>query len=116
MVAPISEPFQHRGARPRRTDTSSWITLQVMSRYPASLSPVKDKTPSPLLGSKFRSRPSRREPSGVFSLFSTTQIRQFKEAFSMIDQDGDGVVTEADLKGIFTSLGTRPVCWLYTSS
>lgn len=52
-----------------------------------------------------RSSRARREPSGVFSLFQTGQIKQFKEAFSMIDQDGDGLVTEADLKSIFSSLG-----------
>ncbi|KZO95918.1 calcium-binding EF-hand domain-containing protein [Calocera viscosa TUFC12733] len=46
-----------------------------------------------------------REASGVFSLFSPPQIQQFKEAFSLIDQDGDGVVDEGDLKGILGSLG-----------
>lgn len=52
-----------------------------------------------------RSRFKRREPSGVFSLFQPTQIQQFKEAFSLIDQDGDGIVSEADLKGVFGNLG-----------
>jgi len=32
-------------------------------------------------------------------------VQQFKEAFSLIDQDGDGIVTEDDLKRIFASLG-----------
>jgi Ca2+-binding EF-hand superfamily protein len=41
----------------------------------------------------------------VFSLFQTAQIQQFKEAFSLIDQDGDGIVSEQDLKAIFASLG-----------
>lgn len=48
---------------------------------------------------------ARREPSGVFSLFQPAQIQQFKEAFSLIDQDRDGVVSERDLKEIFASLG-----------
>jgi Ca2+-binding EF-hand superfamily protein len=42
---------------------------------------------------------------GVFSLFSTQQVQQFKEAFSLIDQDADGIVDEADLKNMFGSLG-----------
>ncbi|KAG8885015.1 hypothetical protein FRB97_002522 [Tulasnella sp. 331] len=73
------------------------------SRYPSMLgtgggsSHLKPKT----------SR-SRREPSGVFTLFQPAQIQQFKEAFSLIDQDGDGMVTEADLKSIFASLGITP--------
>jgi myosin regulatory light chain 12 len=59
-------------------------------------------TPSKLGRQKSR---GRREPSGVFSLFQTAQIQQFKEAFSLIDQDGDGIVSEQDLKAIFASLG-----------
>jgi len=73
-----------------------------MSRYPDHLTPTS--TPS-----KLKQKPrARREPSGVFSLFQTPQIQQFKEAFSLIDQDGDGVVSEQDLKGIFASLGLPP--------
>ena len=72
-----------------------------MSRYPDNLTPTS--TPSKL--SKSQKSRARREPSGVFSLFQTPQIQQFKEAFSLIDQDGDGLISEQDLKGIFSSLG-----------
>jgi myosin regulatory light chain 12 len=41
-------------------------------------------------------------------LFQPPQVQQFKEAFSLIDQDGDGIVTEEDLKRIFASLGQFP--------
>ncbi|KAF8578996.1 EF-hand [Ramaria rubella] len=75
-----------------------------MSRYPEHLTP--NSTPSKLSRSQ-KSR-ARREPSGVFSLFQTPQIQQFKEAFSLIDQDGDGLISEQDLKGIFASLGLAP--------
>lgn len=51
-----------------------------------------------------RSR-TRREASGVFSLFQPPQIAQFKEAFQLIDHDKDGWVGESDLKEIFASLG-----------
>ncbi|KAF7798544.1 hypothetical protein EIP86_009765 [Pleurotus ostreatoroseus] len=76
-----------------------------MSRY---LSPdiTPQSTPSKLTKSQ-KSR-ARREPSGVFSLFQPPQIQQFREAFSLIDHDGDGVVSEQDLKHIFTSLGITP--------
>ena len=47
----------------------------------------------------------RREPSGVFSLFQPPQIQQFREAFSLIDHDGDGVINEQDLRYILPSLG-----------
>lgn len=72
-----------------------------MSKYPNLLSAG---TPSTSLTKSQKSR-SRREASGVFSLFQPSQVQQFKEAFSLIDQDRDGVVSERDLKEIFASLG-----------
>jgi myosin regulatory light chain 12 len=71
-----------------------------MSRYPAHLSADGGSL------TKAQKSRARREPSGVFSLFQPAQIQQFKEAFSLIDQDRDGVVSERDLKEIFASLGT----------
>ncbi len=75
-----------------------------MSRYPDHLSP----NITPPRSTKSQKSRSRREPSGVFSLFQPQQIQQFKEAFSLIDQDRDGLVGERDLKDTFASLGTRP--------
>ncbi|KAH9031844.1 EF-hand [Lactarius hengduanensis] len=72
-----------------------------MSRYPSHLSP--NITPT-----KSQKSRARREPSGVFSLFQPQQIQQFKEAFSLIDQDRDGLVGERDLKDTFASLGAWP--------
>jgi myosin regulatory light chain 12 len=74
-----------------------------MSRYPTHLSPNITPTKS---GKVQKSR-ARREPSGVFSLFQPQQIQQFKEAFSLIDQDRDGLVGERDLRDTFASLGAR---------
>jgi myosin regulatory light chain 12 len=48
-----------------------------------------------------------REASGAaYTMFTTEQVKQFKEAFNMIDQDGDGRVTEEDLKVMLSNLGT----------
>ena len=65
-----------------------------MSKYPDHLSPG---TP--------RHRSTRRQVSGVLSLFQAQQVQQFKEAFQLIDHDKDGWVTESDLKDIFGNLG-----------
>lgn len=80
-----------------------------MSRYPDLLSPNITPTTTPTKVSKSQRSRQRREPSGVFSLFSPPQIQQFREAFSLIDHDGNGVVSEQDLKHIFTSLGALPL-------
>ena len=77
-----------------------------MSKYDSYLTP--NSTPTKLPKSQ-RSR-QRREPSGVFSLFQPNQVQLFREAFSLIDHDADGVVTEQDLKHIFASLGTKSPC------
>ena len=76
-----------------------------MSRYPYGLSPDITPTSTPTKLTKAQKSRARREPSGVFSLFSPPQIQQFREAFSLIDHDGDGLVGEQDLKHIFASLG-----------
>jgi myosin regulatory light chain 12 len=54
---------------------------------------------------KKRNSRSRREASGVFSLFEPGQIQQFKEAFQLIDHDKDGWVSEKDLEEMFSNLG-----------
>lgn len=43
----------------------------------------------------------------VFSQFDQQQIGEFKEAFSLLDQNADGIVTREDLKELLVSLG-RP--------
>lgn len=42
-------------------------------------------------------------------MFDPSQVKQFKEAFSMIDQDGDGKVTEEDLRTMLSSLGQSTI-------
>lgn len=52
-------------------------------------------------------KPHAREASGAaYTMFTPDQVKQFKEAFNMIDQDGDGRVTEDDLKVMLSNLGT----------
>lgn len=38
-------------------------------------------------------------------MFTPQQVKQFKEAFNMIDQDGDGQVTEPYLRAMLSNLG-----------
>ncbi|BGP30993.1 hypothetical protein JCM10296v2_002757 [Rhodotorula toruloides] len=53
-----------------------------------------------------RSHP--RESSGAYQLFDAKQVQVFREAFSLIDQDNDGIISEADLRGLLASLGQQP--------
>ena len=40
---------------------------------------------------------AQRATSNVFAMFDQTQIHEFKEAFNVIDQDRDGIITAKDL-------------------
>ncbi|XP_078741849.1 myosin regulatory light chain 11-like [Lampetra fluviatilis] len=43
--------------------------------------------------------------SNVFSMFDQTQIQEFKEAFTIIDQNRDGIIDVNDLRNTFAALG-----------
>uniref|UniRef100_A0A8I5Y6I0 Myosin light chain 2 n=7 Tax=cellular organisms TaxID=131567 RepID=A0A8I5Y6I0_RAT len=43
--------------------------------------------------------------SNVFSMFEQTQIQEFKEAFTIMDQNRDGFIDKNDLRDTFAALG-----------
>jgi len=47
----------------------------------------------------------KKKIGNVFALFSQGQIAEFKEAFTMIDNDRDGIINADDLSAIFQSIG-----------
>ncbi|XP_054613568.1 myosin light chain 5-like isoform X1 [Dunckerocampus dactyliophorus] len=48
---------------------------------------------------------AQRASSNVFSMFEQTQIQEFKEAFTLMDQNRDGFIDKEDLKDTYASLG-----------
>jgi myosin regulatory light chain 12 len=56
--------------------------------------------------------PKKEEPKkkvgNVFALFNQSQIQEFKEAFTMIDQDRDGIIGADDLAAIYNQIGREP--------
>lgn len=53
-------------------------------------------------------RAAGRRTTNVFSMFETAQIKEFKEAFSIIDQNRDGFIDRDDLHDMLASLGKAP--------
>lgn len=49
-----------------------------------------------------------KQNSNVYSLFEKKQIQEYKEAFGLMDQDRDGVISVDDLREVFSSLGKVP--------
>lgn len=50
-------------------------------------------------------KPAQRATSNVFALFNQSQIQEFKEAFTMIDQNRDGIIDTSDLAAIYQQIG-----------
>jgi len=48
---------------------------------------------------------AKRSGSNVFSMFSQKQIAEFKEAFSMMDADKDGIISKNDLRATYDAVG-----------
>ena len=48
---------------------------------------------------------AQRATSNVFAMFDQSQIQEFKEAFSIIDQNRDGFIDKEDLGDMQASLG-----------
>jgi len=65
--------------------------------------PAED-APAPS-ASEERKPEEKKKIGNVFALFSKAQIQEFKEAFTMIDNDRDGIIGEDDLAAIFQSTG-----------
>ncbi|KAK2141986.1 hypothetical protein LSH36_1008g01012 [Paralvinella palmiformis] len=51
---------------------------------------------------------AQRATSNVFALFNQSQIQEFKEAFTMIDQNRDGIIDVSDLSAIYQQIGIEP--------
>lgn len=57
---------------------------------------------------KSEAKPAKRGTSNVFALFNQSQIQEFKEAFTMMDQNRDGIIDQDDLVAIFNQIGRDP--------
>jgi len=51
---------------------------------------------------------AQRATSNVFAMFNQSQIQEFKEAFTMIDQNRDGIIDQSDLQAIYQQIGRDP--------
>ncbi|XP_062419932.1 myosin regulatory light chain 2a isoform X2 [Pungitius pungitius] len=54
---------------------------------------------------KAKKRTAEGANSNVFSMFEQAQIQEFKEAFTIMDQNRDGVIDKNDLRDTFAALG-----------
>jgi Ca2+-binding EF-hand superfamily protein len=69
---------------------------------PAAAAPAEE---APKRASTRESKKAKRSGSNVFSMFSQKQIAEFKEAFSMMDADKDGIISKNDLRATYDAVG-----------
>merc|ERR1712037_259568 len=72
---------------------------------------LTDKKEQSSMASRKTKKPKKRAQratSNVFAMFGQDQIQEFKEAFTMIDQNRDGFVDIEDLHDMLASLGKDP--------
>ncbi|KAH0505779.1 Myosin regulatory light chain 10 [Microtus ochrogaster] len=75
----------------------------------ASLSVADEEAPHNKLSNtaprRARKRAEGTASSNVFSMFDQSQIQEFKEAFTIMDQNRDGFIDKEDLRDTFAALG-----------
>lgn len=64
---------------------------------PAAEAPAEDAPAAP-----------KKKGGNVFAMFNQSQIQEFKEAFTMMDQNRDGIIDEDDLGAIYQQVGSEP--------
>lgn len=98
-----------KGEKPELAPPPS--TISESAGAPPAEEPPVARSPAPLAApAEPVRRPSskkraQRSGSNVFAMFTQNQVHQFKEAFSFIDQDKDGIISKADIRASFDALG-----------
>jgi len=70
----------------------------------AEEAPAADAAPA-RTESRGSRKQAKRTGSNVFSMFSQKQVQEFKEGFSVMDADKDGILSKNDLRATFDQIG-----------
>ncbi|XP_043466002.1 myosin regulatory light chain 2-like [Leptopilina heterotoma] len=67
--------------------------------------PEEIKSPTESNRASRGSKRAKRSGSNVFSMFTQKQVAEFKEGFSLMDHDKDGIIGKSDLRFTFDQVG-----------
>lgn len=117
VVKRVKSKKSEKGERPELKppsgdDIAEKPEIEVPAQTPVSVptppetprAPPVEEAPPVVRRPSSKKRPERRG-SNVFSMFTPNQVQQFKEAFSFIDQDKDGIISKNDIRASFDALG-----------
>lgn len=113
-AAPAAEPAAAETAPAPAEETAEPAAAPAAEETPSS-EPKEDKEETKEERREERREEKAHEPkraqratSNVFALFNQAQIQEFKEAFTMIDQNRDGLIDVKDLQAIYAQIGREP--------
>lgn len=92
-------------APPPPTIDESAAVAQQENKEPAPAPARPKPVDEPVRRASSKKRAAQRSGSNVFAMFTQNQVHQFKEAFSFIDQDKDGIISKRDIRASFDALG-----------
>jgi len=72
---------------------------------PAAAEPAPAAAEEKRGSSRGSKKAAKRTGSNVFSMFSQNQVAEFKEGFSLMDADKDGILGKNDLRAAFDMIG-----------
>ncbi|KAG9263199.1 myosin regulatory light chain 10 [Astyanax mexicanus] len=91
--------------RSRIKTQSGHLSLSPQLQPQPQLPPLQKTTrPSAAMSPK-KAKKKEAASSNVFSMFEQSQIQEFKEAFTIMDQNRDGFIDKNDLRDTFAALG-----------
>ncbi|XP_017770518.1 PREDICTED: myosin regulatory light chain 2-like [Nicrophorus vespilloides] len=86
-------------------DKEKKVKKKKKEEAPADAAPAAETRTSSKGSSKSSSKKAKRSGSNVFSMFSQTQVAEFKEAFQLMDHDKDGIISKSDLRATMDAVG-----------
>lgn len=102
VVKRVKSKKSEKGERPELAPPPATISEAPVQQQQVVEEPLPARPVERRVSSKKR---AQRSGSNVFAMFTQNQVHQFKEAFSFIDQDKDGIISKADIRASFDALG-----------
>lgn len=105
VVKRVKSKKSEKGERPELAPPPATIS-ETPPAAPLSEEPEKQAPQAAVVRrASSKKRVAQRSGSNVFAMFTQNQVHQFKEAFSFIDQDKDGIISKHDIRATFDALG-----------
>jgi Ca2+-binding EF-hand superfamily protein len=105
VAVPQSRAFIGVDTYATMADKEKKVKKKNTEEAPAEAAPAPAPAAESRTSSKGSSKKAKRSGSNVFSMFSQSQVAEFKEGFQLMDNDKDGIISKSDLRATFDAVG-----------